>query len=148
MLGGVKLDYENGVFRRYHAGDNPINFNDPSGFFEVNPSMESTWGNLGSGGLNWLESQADQLAAQPTNPQTLKVLGAMATVSVGAALAPEALGYLLMNPNTIQYVGDFLLGIPEEMGPPPPSAAGYVGAGASALYNYFQNNYLTKNKCK
>ncbi len=23
-LGGVKIDYENGVFRRYHAEDNPV----------------------------------------------------------------------------------------------------------------------------
>ncbi|MEW6118373.1 MAG: hypothetical protein AB1553_15975, partial [Nitrospirota bacterium] len=31
MLGGVKLDYENGVFRRYHVGANPVNRTDPSG---------------------------------------------------------------------------------------------------------------------
>jgi len=31
MLGGVKLDYENGVFRRYHVNNNPLNYTDPFG---------------------------------------------------------------------------------------------------------------------
>lgn len=143
------IGFEGGDLNLYvYVGNNPINRVDPLGLFDAYPSMSSTWMNYGKGGGNWLASQANQLSEQPIKSQTLMVAGAMAAIPIVAAFIPEALGYLLVHPKTIQYAGDFLFGIPQELGPPPPSLSGYAGAFASAAYDYIKSNYFTESKAE
>ncbi|MEW6118442.1 MAG: hypothetical protein AB1553_16345, partial [Nitrospirota bacterium] len=83
MLGGVKLDYENGVFRRYHVGANPVNFTDPSGLIN--------WSRVGWGALEATGGTIGIAVAAKTEVATM---GAGTVLAVGlATMAVPALSH-------------------------------------------------------